>query len=253
MDVSKSENLTVLNQNNNVQEMLNNEIQNNEILSLSEDNTTLSASNTDNDGALGAPDSGTFVNLRNKINNASSGSTVLLENNYNFGSYSSDKGIYINKNLIIDGQGYTIDANNGGRIFNITTINYNITLKNIVFKNAMYGSGAGGAIYFKGTNLTVENCTFESNKNHHSKGGGAIYVDYNDKVLINIVNSTFSKNNVSSVGGALYFDNPLSLQGQFDVYITNCDFNENYAACNRNNAYGGGAIFVFELLDILDI
>ena len=53
MDVSKSENLTVLNQNNNVQEMLNNEIQNNEILSLSEDNTTLSASNTDNDGALG--------------------------------------------------------------------------------------------------------------------------------------------------------------------------------------------------------
>ena len=90
MDVSKSENLTVLNHNNNVQEMLNNEIQNNEILSLSEDNTTLSASNTDNDGALGAPDSGTFVNLRNKINNASSGSTVLLENNYNFGSYSCD-------------------------------------------------------------------------------------------------------------------------------------------------------------------
>ena len=39
MDVSKSENLTVLNQNNNVQEMLNNEIQNNEILSLSEDKT----------------------------------------------------------------------------------------------------------------------------------------------------------------------------------------------------------------------
>ena len=69
MDVSKSENLTVLNHNNNVQEMLNNEIQNNEILSLSEDNTTLSASNTDNDGALGVPDSGTFVNLRNKIKN----------------------------------------------------------------------------------------------------------------------------------------------------------------------------------------
>ena len=70
MDVSKSENLTVLNQNNNVQEMLNNEIQNNEILSLSEDNTTLSASNTDNDGALGVSDSGTFANLRTKIINA---------------------------------------------------------------------------------------------------------------------------------------------------------------------------------------
>ena len=93
MDVSKSDNLTVLNQNNNVQEMLNNEIQNNEILSLSEDNTTLSASNTDNDGALGAPDSGTLADLKTKIN-APSGSTVLLENNYNFGSYSSDKGIY---------------------------------------------------------------------------------------------------------------------------------------------------------------
>ena len=80
----------MLNQNNNVQEMLNNEIQNNEILSLSEDNTTLSASNTDNDGALGAPDSGTLANLRTKISNAPSGSTVLLENNYNFGSYSCD-------------------------------------------------------------------------------------------------------------------------------------------------------------------
>ena len=251
MDVSKSENLTVLNQNNNVQEMLNNEIQNNEILSLSEDNTTLSASNTDNDGALGAPDSGTLANLRTKISNAPSGSTVLLENNYNFGSSSSGRGIsIINKNLTIDGQGYTIDANNMGRIFNITTIKYNVTLKNIVFKNAMYGSGAGGAIYFKGTNLTVENCTFESNKNHHSKGGGAIYVDYNDKVLINIVNSTFSKNNVSSMGAALYFDNPSSLQGQYDVYITNCDFNENYADCIGKNAYGGGAMFVYRSMNV---
>ena len=251
MDVSKSENLTVLNQNNNVQEMLNNEIQNNEILSLSEDNTTLSASNTDNDGALGAPDSGTLANLRTKISNAPSGSTVLLENNYNFGSSSSGRGIsIINKNLTIDGQGYTIDANNMGRIFNITTIKYNVTLKNIVFKNAMYGSGAGGAIYFKGTNLTVENCTFESNKNHYSKGGGAIYVDYNDKVLINIVNSTFSKNNVSSMGAALYFDNPSSLQGQYDVYITNCDFNENYADCIGKNAYGGGAMFVYRSMNV---
>ena len=251
MDVSKSENLTVLNQNNNVQEMLNNEIQNNEILSLSEDNTTLSASNTDNDGALGVSDSGTFANLRTKIINAPSGSTVLLENNYNFGSSSSGRGIsIINKNLTIDGQGYTIDANNMGRIFNITTIKYNVTLKNIIFKNAKYSSGAGGAIYFKGTNLTVENCTFDSNKNYAAKGGGAIYVDYYDKVLINIANSTFSKNNVSSMGAALYFDNPSSLQGQYDVYITNCDFNENYADCIGKNAYGGGAMFVYRSMNV---
>ena len=244
MDVSKSDNLTVLNQNNNVQEMLNNEIQNNEILSLSEDNTTLSASNTDNDGALGAPDSGTLADLKTKIN-APSGSTVLLENNYNFGSSSSDKGIVINnKNLIIDGQGYTIDANNRGRIFNINGVGYNVTLKNIIFKNAKYSSAYGGAIYFKGSNLTVENCTFESNKNYAAKGGGAIYVDYYDKVLINIANSTFSKNYADTSGGALYFDNPLSLQGQYDINITNCDFNENKAKTN------GGAIFAYRSMNV---
>ena len=35
----------------------------------------------------------------------------------------------------------------------------------IIFKNAKYAAAAGGAIYFQGTYLTVENCTFETNKN----------------------------------------------------------------------------------------
>lgn len=256
MDVSKSDNLTLLSQENNVQEMLNNEIQNNEILSLSEDNTTLSASNTDNDtlslsntdnNVLG--DAGDRTALSTLISHADPGSVVCLPNDYKFTTgYSSTAGISINKNLTIDGQGYTIDANELGRIFNINTINCNVTLKNIIFKNANYGGGVGGAIYFKGSSLTVENCTFESNKNHFSKGGGAIYCAFNENVLINITNSTFTKNTVEANGGALYFDNPSEKITTYNVYITNCDFNENYAG--GSSGYGGGAMTIYRLINV---
>ena len=189
---------------------------NNEILSLSEDNTTLSASNTDNDtlslsntdnNVLG--DAGDRTALSNLISRADPGSVVYLPNDYKFTTGSSSNlGITIGKNLIIDGQGNTIDANKLGRIFYIS--GNNVTLKNINFKNALFsGAAGGGAIYFTGTYLTIENCTFESNRNtHSSKGGGAIYGAYRPLALINITNSTFTNNSVENGGGALYFDNP---------------------------------------------
>ena len=46
------------------------------------------------------------------------------------------------------------------------------------------------------------------------------------------------------MGAALYFDNPLSLQGQYDINITNCDFNENKAKTN------GGAIFAYRSMNV---
>uniref|UniRef100_UPI00388F1083 Ig-like domain repeat protein n=1 Tax=Methanobrevibacter sp. TaxID=66852 RepID=UPI00388F1083 len=236
-----TDNVTVSNQNNVVLGAAIDDMN----ISSSGENSFLGAPDS-GDSVLGAQDAGTLANLRTKINNAPSDSEIFLENDYNFGSYSSGAGVQISKNLVIDGQGYTIDANEMGRIFYIPSIGsaskigYNVTLKNIVFKNAKYAAAAGGAIYFGGYNLTVENCTFESNKNTFaSKGGGAIYVAYRENVLVNITDTTFTKNSVQHGGGALYFDNPNNLQTDFNIYINNSDFIENSAG---PSGYGGGAI-----------
>ena len=236
-----TDNVTVSNQNNVVLGAAIDDMN----ISSSGENSFLGAPDS-GDSVLGAQDAGTLANLRTKINNAPSDSEIFLENDYNFGSYSSGAGISISKNLVIDGQGNTIDANNMGRIFSIS--GYNVTLKNINFKNANYGGGAGGAIYFSGTYLTVVNCTFDSNKNSFSsKGGGAIYGAFREKVLINITNSTFTNNSVQNGGGALYFDNPSSLSTEYDVYINNCDFIENSAG---PSGYGGGAIINYRNINL---
>ena len=140
-----NDNLTASNENDIVLDISINEINGNESNLSSGGNTLLGASNSD-DSVLGATDDGTLDDLRTRINNAGWGDTVLLENDYNFGSSSSGAGISISKDLIIDGQGHTIDANEMGRIFNIPSISgltlesYNVTLKNIIFRNANYAS-----------------------------------------------------------------------------------------------------------------
>ena len=67
---------------------------------MSGDNTTLSASNLDND-ILSAQDAGTRAALSSKINNAAPGSTITLENDYLFTTGSTTSQISINKDLTI--------------------------------------------------------------------------------------------------------------------------------------------------------
>jgi len=64
--------------------------------------------------------------------------------------------------LTIDGNGHTIDAQNNSQIFNIT--GNNITLKNIIFKNALTKKSGGAILNFKGT-IKVIDCEF-INQNH---------------------------------------------------------------------------------------
>lgn len=78
------------------------------------------------------------------------------------------------KNLVINGNGHTIDACGKTRIFKCL-IGKNITLKNITFKNG-FSKERGGAIYNIGDNMAIENCTFAENVVTHEHGnGGAIY------------------------------------------------------------------------------
>ena len=174
------------------------------------------------ENVLGAKDNGTFTALQEKINNAQSGSTVTLENNYKYNEGFNANGITIEKSLTIDGAGHTIDANSKSRIFKLSASN--IVLKNIKFTNGQKDNG--GAIFISGNSITIDKCTFT---NCHAASGGAIYA--RDVSQVNIVNSIFKKNEATRNGGAIWLiaDN---------VNIENNEFEDNKA---KND---GGAIYL---------
>jgi len=130
---------------------------------------------TDNEEKMGYPDAGTFLALEYKIHHASSGDTVYLENNYSAeDSWTHEEGISIStSNLVIDGNGHTIDAKGKTRIFYFIFNAENVTIKNITVINAKTDTGGGGAIYWSNSaNGSVSGCSFV---NCSADYGGAIY------------------------------------------------------------------------------
>ena len=166
---------------------------------------------------------GTFTDLQNKIDNADDN----LELTYNF-TYSpiiDSQGIIINKTITIDGKGFTINALNSVRIFNVTATN-TLTLNNSILTNANATSGA--AIYSKGT-VVVNNSKFFNNTatvNH----GGAIYSENS----VSVMNSVFESNIAPVYGGAIYVKGSSS--SSVKVTVDNVTF-------ENNTAMQGGAIF----------
>lgn len=167
--------------------------------------------------------------------------------------------------IVIDGNGFSIDACNQTRIFLCT--GKNVTIKNILLKNGI--SQYGGAIYNEGE-LTIEkgNLTeniakyiasenhFKNHSNFENTGayGGTIYnkakltvvesrfvnngvsnktdrggAIYNDKGKLTLIKSNFTKNSVWNYGGAVY-----SLEGE--VIIEESIFERNFSG-------DGGAIY----------
>lgn len=91
-------------------------------------------------------------------------------------------------NLIIDGNGHTIDAYKL-RIFQI--VGKKVTFKNITFKNGYVDSG--GAIFCFSSEIRIENCIFENNA--AKRYGGAIY---NDGGEITLHKTVFIENTYAS-------------------------------------------------------
>lgn len=193
----------------------------------------------DNDyvNSLGA-NPGSFSDLEALINNTPVGDTLNLNDDYSFNEITDkSKGISINKNITINGNGHTIDGKNLARIFNINA--YNVILKNINFING--NSDNGGAIYLNRGSCLIDNSTFENNSANYS--GGAIFFKF-DKYYANtyppslvINNSKFINNNNTeetyafSYGGAIYSEVPLFVNGSYFIN-------------NSNNKKMGGAIWV---------
>ena len=206
----------------------------NDTLTASEDDSQIELTATEDDlngidenQVTGEPsvDNKTFTALKEKIDNAGDNSTVVLPNDYMYENEFTVDGILINKSLTIDGNGFTIDANNSARIFNIAGAT--VTLQNIKFINGQI-NGFGAAIYCKDSNLTIINCTFLDNSAYGPNStGGAVYFN-GGKLTVD--NSKFDKNTAGIDGGALYF------KGE-DGVISRSNF-------TSNKAYYNGAVYM---------
>ncbi|MGL4669645.1 MAG: hypothetical protein ACRCVG_03475 [Methanobacteriaceae archaeon] len=154
-----------------------------------------------------------------------------------------------NTNITIDyGRNITIQSNNSNNKAIIDCdgswfiYNYgNLTLKNLIIKNA-YTDGYGAGANNRGT-LTIINCTFINNSARYD--GGAIYNHFGE---INIYGSVFD-NNSARYGGAIYNNNEVSPNRRFSlvtfggsgsINIFNSTLTNNKALSDGG---GGGAIY----------
>jgi len=105
-----------------------------------------------------------------------------------------------------------------------------IKIKNLTIKGGHLTSGNGGAIYNYLTIFFMENVTIIGSK---AKYGGAIH----NNGVQHLTNSTFTDNEASTSGGAIYIDGG---DNEWSSTITECKFE------NNNCAEGyGGAIYLY--------
>ena len=204
---------------------------------------------------------GTFADLQREIDNAPDGSVLNLTRNYNG---QEDATVHINKNLIIDGQGHTIDCLQECVAF--TSEKGTVTLKNLNiingYNNNWGGTAYGGALIITGTaQYTIDNCTFKDN--YADDRAGAIYHNSNGDLIIKnsifrnnkaddyyggaigvyngnltVYNSVFENNHANDNAGAIGF------YSKGKIYIIGCSFKSNRVENNALQTYSyGGAIY----------
>ena len=174
---------------------------------------------------------------------------VILED---FKDEDYKAGIEINAdNLIIDGNGHTIDGDKKTPLLNVNASN--VTLKNIIFKNGC-SEYSGGAIINNG-DLSVESCDFIDNFSEDY--GGAIY----NNSKLHIRDSRFIENK-SDYGGAIYMDSDSILNLDGSIFKSNSSEFEGGAIYNKaklliygslfdkNASFKGGAIYNEHILNV---
>ena len=206
---------------------------------------------------LNANSEATFSDLANEIGNANGELNLTRNYVYNPNKDNFPDGIVINKQITINGNGFTIDGNKNSRAFNIESSD--VILNNIKFSNCFYSrqfdypeyvfdhidhagqpvhiiyhytESYGGAVYWAGKNGVLSNCSFVNNSIKYSDHiyGGAVYWTGNNGVLSNC---SFINNSIEGYyvarGGAVYWE------GGYGVF-SNCSFVNNSA-----NAIESGA------------
>ena len=200
-------------------------------------------SDTTGDGSQYNP----YQTIKKGISTLTAGGTIHIAN----GQYTGQNNtlITIDKNMNIIGEsqsGTIINGTGTNRIFTINS-GATITLTNLTLTNAT--STARGAIYNQGT-LTATNCTFTNNTVTityiNIGGGGAIY---NKGTIISLSGCTFTNNNASYDGSYNIGGGAIYNQGTINSLI-DCNFTKNTAThcggaiCNWNNIISlSGCIF----------
>ena len=119
-------------------------------------------------------------------------------------------GVAINKNIVIDGKGHTIDAKNLGRIFNIGE-GFTVTLTNATLINGK--ADKGGAIYNDGS-LTLSDVKLSDNA--ADSYGGAVF---NNGNLV-VGNSVFDSNDIVNRGSASVDYGGAAIYNWYDGVLT---------------------------------
>lgn len=246
----------------------------NDIAVASDDDVQVLEQENDNilesfqDDLLGDVDDRTFTALQKKINESEKGATITLDRDYTYDEGFSDRGIVIDKDITINGNGHTLDGASKSRILLVKmgVISRNqVTLNNVKFANG-HTDLYGGAIFNYG-NLTLNKCEFTNNYAKYC--GGAI----NSIGYLECRNSKFTNNVANGDGGAIF---TLSIRGtaarlvelfKTDLGEGNMNFMNNLAnnfelvyakesisncvfTSNKANGRGGGAVYAFGNIDI---
>ena len=197
---------------------------------------TVSAANaaenaTDDDISVEDNNAGTFADLASEIANATS--ELNLTRNYCYYNDSDYKeGIIINKSIVINGNGYTINGNNQSRALFIDEYCKNVILNNISFVNCS-SMDQGGAVSWYGDYGTLSNCSF---MNCSSKYGGAVYYGANGKLS----GCSFVNCSADYKGGAIFSSTPFSEWIKPVVIFVD---NSNFINCCASD---GGAVYFSE-------
>ncbi|WP_405267483.1 right-handed parallel beta-helix repeat-containing protein, partial [Methanobrevibacter sp.] len=169
---------------------------------------------------------GDFDLLQELIDNSSANSVINLTRNYTYNDLDTiTNGVVIrNRNVTINGNGYTIDAKGKSRIFQIESSD-GVIIQNITFINGYSRSGSGGAIglsYSEG--VRISNCSFVNNTADNY--GGAIYWSYSDGGCVSscsFVNNTYKGSESSGAAIDWSYSDDGSISGCIFVKHNACD------------------------------
>ena len=191
-------------------------------LELNESNEVLSVDETD---VISDPGNGTFTEIKDLIDSASSEDTINLSGHY----YGSGSSISIDKTVTLRGIGETILYAQGlSSILSVSASN--VRIENIKFVNGQNSGDWGGAINWEGDSGVLINSTFINNA---ASWGAGIFWWAEDGYM---ANCTFKNNTAERYGGALY------VNGR-NLRMLNSLFKNNIVTESISSWEGGGAIY----------
>ena len=200
--------------------------------------TTITVTNTNDDGPGSLRDALTIANDGDTIEATSISGVIMLTSGE----------LLVNTSVTINGAGADVLAIDGGmtsRVFRIVSSDLTVTISGFTIRNGHAGTTGGGIDNENSSTLTINDCTVSSNSaglgggifnggtltivdstiigNSASTGGGT----YNDGAgTETISNSTFSGNTATPSGGGIFNIN--------SIVVTNSTFSGNSAG------FGGG-------------